>query len=68
MKQKLLGPDHPDVAMTLNNLGALYKAQINYPAAERAYRQALLIFEKALAHTDHKLLACRDNLNRLQVL
>jgi tetratricopeptide (TPR) repeat protein len=29
-----LGPDHPDVATSLNNLASLYRAQGNYDAAE----------------------------------
>jgi hypothetical protein len=27
MKEKLLGPDHPDIAITLNNLAVLLKSQ-----------------------------------------
>jgi len=30
-----LGPDHPDVAMSLNNLAALYSNQGKYAEAER---------------------------------
>jgi hypothetical protein len=29
-----LGPDHPDVANSLNNLASLYQDQANYGAAE----------------------------------
>jgi CHAT domain-containing protein len=33
MREKALGPDHPDVAMSLNNLAALLKDQGQYAAA-----------------------------------
>jgi hypothetical protein len=29
--EKALGPDHPDVALGLNNLALLYKTQGRYP-------------------------------------
>ena len=28
IREKALGPEHPDVAVTLNNRGALYQAQV----------------------------------------
>ena len=47
-----LGPDHPDVATALNNLGALYRAQRRYGEAEPLYLRALVIWKKALG-PDH---------------
>ena len=35
IREKALGPDHPDVAMSLNNLAAFYRAQGRYADAER---------------------------------
>ena len=35
------GPDHPEVAQTLNNLGVLYASQGRYDEAEPLYRRAL---------------------------
>ncbi len=43
-----LGPDHPDVAASLNNLAELYRAQGKYAEAEPHYQRALVIREKAL--------------------
>ncbi len=46
--EKALGPDHPGVAIGLNNLAALYGAQGRYAEAEPLYKRALAIVEKAL--------------------
>ena len=46
--EKALGPEHPDVANSLNNLAALYQAQGRYAEAEPLYKRALAISEKAL--------------------
>ena len=43
-----LGPEHPDVARSLNNLAGLYRAQGQYAKAEPLYQRALGIREKAL--------------------
>ena len=46
--EKALGPVHPNVATSLNNLAALYQTQGNYAQAEPLYKRALAIWEKAL--------------------
>ena len=46
--EKALGPEHPDVAQSLNNLGELYRAQGKYSKAEPLYKRSLAIWEKAL--------------------
>ncbi|MGH6847493.1 MAG: tetratricopeptide repeat protein, partial [Methylocella sp.] len=38
--EKALGPEHPDVATSLNNLALLYDAQGQYVQAEPLYRRA----------------------------
>jgi tetratricopeptide (TPR) repeat protein len=48
LREKLLGPEHLDVAQSLNNLAALYHAQGQYAKAESLYQRALAIREKAL--------------------
>lgn len=48
IKQKALGPDHPEVAQSLNNLAELNRYQGDYPIAERLFKEALAIAEKAL--------------------
>ncbi len=50
--EKALGPDHPDVAISLNNLALLYETQGKYAEAEPLYKRALAIREKALG-PDH---------------
>ena len=52
--EKALGPDHTDVATSLNNLASLYHALGNYAKVEPLYKRSLAIYEKALGpdHTD----------------
>jgi len=46
--EKALGPDHPDVATSLNNLATLYYQQGDYAKAEPLFKRSLAILEKAL--------------------
>ena len=48
IREKALGPDHPDVAVSLNNLAELYRAQGRYAEGEPLHKRALTIREKAL--------------------
>ena len=48
ISKKSFGPDHPDVARALGNLGRLYDSQGKYVEAELCHERALAIFEKAL--------------------
>ena len=43
IREKALGPDHPDVATSLNNLAVLYNAQGQYAQAEPLYKRSLAI-------------------------
>src|SRR5439155_693649 len=52
LSEKALGPDHPDTASALNNLGELYRATGDYAKAEPLYQRALKIYEQALG-PDH---------------
>ena len=65
IREKALGPDHPDTARSLNNLGYLLQAMGDLPAARPFYERALAIREKALGphHPDTAL-----SLNNLAVL
>ena len=60
-----VGPDHPDVATSLNNLALLYKTQRDYAKAEPLYKRSLAIREKALG-PDHPSVA--TSLNNLALL
>ena len=46
--EKVLGPEHPNTATSLNNLAALYLLMGAYSKAEPLYARALAIREKVL--------------------
>src|SRR5580704_8615216 len=52
IREKMLGPDHPDVALSLNSLASLYDKQGRYAEAEPLYKRALVIRGKAFG-PDH---------------
>ncbi|MFH0887723.1 MAG: tetratricopeptide repeat-containing protein kinase family protein [Planctomycetota bacterium] len=59
------GKDHPDTAVSLNNLAALYYANGDNASAKPLFKKALVITEKALG-TDHPYTAV--SLNNLAAL
>jgi tetratricopeptide (TPR) repeat protein len=65
IREKVLGPDHPNVAIWLNDLANLYLAQGRYADAESLYRRALAMREKTLG-PDHPNVA--QSLNSLALL
>jgi CHAT domain-containing protein/tetratricopeptide (TPR) repeat protein len=65
LRETALGPDHPDVAQSLNELARLYRAQGRYADAEPLYVRAITIFEKALG-PDHPWVG--TSVNSLAVL
>jgi tetratricopeptide (TPR) repeat protein len=46
------GPEHPDTAISLNNLASLYRMQGRYSEAERLYQQVISICEHQLGSED----------------
>ena len=46
--EQVLGPEHPDTALSLNNLAELYHTQGKYAEAEPLSKRALVIYEQAL--------------------
>lgn len=54
--EKLVGPDHPMVAMALNNLGLNAEAEGRLDEAERDYRASVSILERTLG-ADHPRVA-----------
>ncbi|WP_454063962.1 tetratricopeptide repeat protein [Candidatus Nitrospira salsa] len=50
--EEALGPNHPNVATSLNSLGGLYRAQGKYAEAEPRYQRALAILHRTLG-PDH---------------
>ncbi len=65
MRKRLLGEEHPDVALSLNNLAALYKNQGRYSDAEPLYIDALAM-KKRLLGEEHPSVAL--SLNNLALL
>jgi tetratricopeptide (TPR) repeat protein len=65
LREKALGRDHPDVAISLSNLAELYASQGRYAEAEPLYQRSLAIQEKAFGR-DHPNVAL--SLNNLAAL
>ena len=63
--QKNVGPNHPDVATSLNYLGVLYREMGEYGKAEPLYKQATEIYRRAFGE-DHPY--CATGLNNLAEL
>ncbi|MCS6785458.1 MAG: tetratricopeptide repeat protein, partial [Thiobacillaceae bacterium] len=57
-----VGREHPDVATSLNNLAALYRAQGAYTQAEPLIKRALAIQEKALGREHPDVATSLENL------
>ena len=66
LKEKILGPGHPDTAMTLNNLAVLFRSQGRLEQAGPLFQRALAIFEDALDPDHPSVLMCRANYEELQ--
>src|SRR6266540_4455509 len=62
IRERILGPDHRDVASTINVLANLYYYKGDYAKAEPLYQRALVIREKSLG-PDHPFIA--SSLNNL---
>ena len=63
--EQALGPDHPDVATTLNNLAELYRAQGQSAEALLLSRRALKIREQALGPDHPDVAQSMNNLAEL---
>ncbi len=65
IREKTLGPNHPDTAESLNNLASLYENMGDYAKAVPLYKRALAIVEQSLG-PEHSIVAYP--LNNLAVL
>ena len=65
MAEKAVGPNHPSVATSLNNLAGLYGTQGRYAEAEPLYRRSLAIREKALGPDYPDVAATLENIAKL---
>jgi CHAT domain-containing protein/Tfp pilus assembly protein PilF len=65
VRKKVLGPEHPDTAASLNNLGLLLSEMGQHAEARRHHEEALAVRKKVLG-PEHPQTA--DSLNNLAVL
>ena len=59
--EQTVGPDHPTLATTLNNLAVMYEAQDKYSEAEPLYQRALTSIEHTMGPAHPNLAAALDN-------
>jgi tetratricopeptide (TPR) repeat protein len=60
--EKALGPEHPNVANSLNNLALVHYNKGDYAKAEPLYQRALAIWEKALGSEHPNVATSLNNL------
>ncbi|CAM9588227.1 unnamed protein product, partial [Laminaria digitata] len=65
IREKALGPEHPDVATSLNNLAGLLQTQDNYAEAGPLFERSLTIREKALSPEHPDVATSLNNLVEL---
>ena len=58
----IYGPDHPEVAKTLGNLGNVHQQLADIPKAIDMYRRALVIFEATYGPDDTQVAGTLGNL------
>ena len=61
-QERTLGAEHPEVAVTLNNLADMYQNQARYDEAEPLFRRALAIYEKQLGAEHPNVAVVLNNL------
>ncbi len=61
VRQQVLGPTHPDVAESLNNVAFFYGEMGQYTEALPRYQQALAVWEQALGPNDPLIALCLNN-------
>ncbi|MCS6880196.1 MAG: tetratricopeptide repeat protein [Oscillochloridaceae bacterium] len=66
IRERALGPDHPDTAQSLHNLAELFRVQGNYAAAEQLMIRALRIYEARLGPDHPDTQRARRNLAAIQ--
>jgi hypothetical protein len=63
--EKVLGPEHPSTAMSLNNLASLLQDQGDLAGARPLYERALALYERALGPDHPSTNRVRRNLTGL---
>ena len=62
IREKCLGPTHPDVAKQLNNLALLCQNQSKFDEVENYYKRAIEIYTKTLGIDDPNVAKTKNNL------
>jgi len=65
IRERILGPDHRDVAATLHALASIHWNKGEYAKAEPLYQRALTIFERALSPEDPRIAITLNSLAAL---
>jgi tetratricopeptide (TPR) repeat protein len=65
IREKTLGPEHPDTATSLNNLALLLRHQGEFAGVRQLFERALAIWEKALGPEHPDTLTALNNLGCL---
>jgi CHAT domain-containing protein/tetratricopeptide (TPR) repeat protein len=63
--EKALGPDHPRVSGSLNDLATLYESQGRFAEAKLLFKRSLVIQEKALGPDESSIVTLLNNLAAL---
>ncbi|WP_071821871.1 MULTISPECIES: tetratricopeptide repeat protein [Microcystis] len=66
LRKRLLGENHPSVAISLNNLAKFYYYQGRYEEAKPLYLEALTIAEQALGENHPNTVKFRENLQMMR--
>jgi tetratricopeptide (TPR) repeat protein len=61
----VLGPNHPDTALALNNLAGIHFQQGNFAEARSLFEQALAILTRTLGPEHRRVLAVQANIGVL---
>ena len=64
IREKALGPDHADVARSLNNLGSLHETLGRYAEAEPLYKRSLAVLRRRWGQTTPMWALSLNNLGR----
>ena len=63
--EKVLGPEHPEMAHSLNNLAILLRMQGDFAGAQMFYERALAVHERAFGPEHPDTASCLNNLGIL---
>ena len=65
IRERALGPEHPQVATTLHNLAFLYSTEGQFEKAEPAYRRSIATLENVFGKDHENARVARENLASL---